>query len=91
MALASAAGRLLRGRRTAERLAVGLAAAPSALSSSLLSSSPSALFTQHHQQSRRASGHAENTNTFIREVKTRRENALFAPQTRIEGEREGAR
>ena len=86
MALASAAGRLLLGRRTAERLAVGLAAAPAAasagagtaLSSSLSSSSPSAalLAAQHHQQSRRASGHAENTNTFIREVREKR--ALFA-------------
>ena len=75
MALASAAGRFLRGRRTAERLAVGLAAAPAAaaaagaLSSLSSSSSPSAAPLAQHQQSRRASGHAENTNTFIREVR----------------------
>jgi len=80
MALASAAGRFLRGRRTAEKLAVGLAAAPAAaaaagaLSSLSSSSSPSAAPLAQHQQSRRASGHAENTNTFIREV--RQESAL---------------
>ena len=79
MALASAAGRFLRGRRTAEKLAVGLAAAPAAAAaagalSSLSSSSPSAAPLAQHQQSRRASGHAENTNTFIREV--RQESAL---------------
>ena len=80
MALASAAGRFLRGRRTAEKLAVGLAAAPAAaaaagaLSSVSSSSSPSAAPLAQHQQSRRASGHAENTNTFIREV--RQESAL---------------
>lgn len=80
MALASAAGRFLRGRRTAERLAVRLAAAPAAaaaagaLSSLSSSSSPSAAPLAQHQQSRRVSGHAENTNTFIREV--RQESAL---------------
>ena len=96
MALASAAGRLLRGRTAAGKLAVGLAAAPAAstaaagnLSSSLLSPSPpSALSSQHHQQSRRASGHAENTNTFIREVRETR--ALFAPDT-IEEKEKGPR
>ena len=96
MALASAAGRLLRGRTAAGKLAVGLAAAPAAstaaagnLSSSLLSPSPpSALSSQHHQQSRRASGHAENTTTFIREVRETR--ALFAPDT-IEEKEKGPR